>query len=123
MSINKQKRAWNIGKITEKKTKDKLLKQGMVVFKTDVDSAGVDIMAFNNENGKPTIYLIEVKGTEKQDVKWTQRFSKKQFNKYKVLQHRLEEKGFNVKFQLWFYRLINNKWKCQIYDFTDWKFR
>ena len=106
------KRNWAIGKLGEKKTRQLLKDNGYIIIGTDVDSAGVDIIAFKNK----TIYLIEVKATDNPDKKWKELISKKQFKKYKKLQFELLNEGFNTKFLLYKWTKPKNKWEYEVID-------
>lgn len=113
--MNRQKRAWSIGKLGEKKTRELLRESGYIIIGSDVDSAGVDIIAFKNK----TIYLVEVKATDYPDKKWKELISKKQFNKYKKMQNELIDECFNTKFILYKWTKPKNKWIYEEIDLSN----
>ena len=113
------KEAWRIGRLGERKTRDLLKNKGFVIIGSNVDAAGVDILAFK----KGKIYIIEVKTTKKIDKTWKQLITKKQFLKYKKLQRLLTKQKFDVLFILYLWKKVNNKWIYEVYDLTeeDWR--
>ena len=111
------KKSWYIGKKTEKLAYNELVKYGFSAIRTDVDDAGIDIIAIKDNK----CYLIEVKGTYRTEISKSlikQRFNKEQRMKYTKLKHEFN-KNIRTDIILFFFFKYHNKWTYNTYLYDD----
>jgi len=105
---------WTIGKVGEKKTKEYLLNNGYFFDKTDISSAGIDLIAFNYK--KPEIKIVECKATNTNN-NYYKIFYGNQRDYYSNFTNKLIKAGFDVCLELhiWRQKEKNKKWLHEIY--------
>lgn len=103
------KKAWRIGRDGEVRTKKLLESENFFCIRSDVDSQGVDILAFKDGE----IYLIEVKATSVEKKSPNTVFGLKQRKKYFYFKRKMENNGFKVNLILfyWYKKFKNGKQK------------